>query len=171
MSQVLEKIKKEIEEFEVKKNQLLEELRKQFPLMFQPLMSKLKTIDSIGWTQYTPYFNDGESCVFGVNIDYLTINREYDLYETFDYNKLETEEQLEASNLLSKLLGNPLKNLGDKGYHLKSEYDIEDIITLVEIKEILNNIPKDFYQDLFGDHVRVTINKDGSIDVTEYDHD
>jgi hypothetical protein len=25
------------------------------------------TMHSFGWTQYTPYFNDGEPCVFGVN--------------------------------------------------------------------------------------------------------
>lgn len=26
-----------------------------------------QTMHSFGWTQYTPYFNDGEPCIFGVN--------------------------------------------------------------------------------------------------------
>lgn len=36
----------------------------------QPLIRAVlndPTMHSFGWTQYTPYFNDGEPCVFGVN--------------------------------------------------------------------------------------------------------
>lgn len=31
-------------------------------------------LQSFSWTQYTPYFNDGEECVFGVNVDDPDIN-------------------------------------------------------------------------------------------------
>lgn len=31
-------------------------------------------IESIGWTQYTPYFNDGDTCHFSVHTDNIVIN-------------------------------------------------------------------------------------------------
>lgn len=33
----------------------------------QLLFNEHPTLDSFGWTQYTPYFNDGDECVFRVN--------------------------------------------------------------------------------------------------------
>jgi len=34
-------------------------------------------IESFGWSQYTPYFNDGDTCAFSSNTDYLKINDDY----------------------------------------------------------------------------------------------
>lgn len=33
------------------------------------LFQDFPTLESISWTQYTPYFMDGDPCEFGVNID------------------------------------------------------------------------------------------------------
>lgn len=38
-----------------------------FVEVYKPLFEKHSNVESIRWTQYTPYFNDGESCEFGVN--------------------------------------------------------------------------------------------------------
>ena len=133
MSEVQDKIKSELKAFEVKKAELVESLRKEFPKMFAPLMSQFKHIETISWTQYTPYWNDGESCEFSANVDYLTINGE----EEYEYE----------------------------------EKDKEDSKILNQIKTILNDIPEEFLEELFGDHVEVTIRKDGTIKVTKYEHD
>lgn len=50
-------------------------------------------------------------------------------------------------------------------------FDSDEYQILCQINEILNDIPEDFYKDLFGDHCQVTIYKDGRIEVEEYDHD
>ena len=37
---------------------------------FLPLLDavlKCDRVHSVRWSQYTPYFNDGDACVFGVN--------------------------------------------------------------------------------------------------------
>lgn len=31
------------------------------------------TIQSFGWTQYTPYWNDGDTCTFSANTDYPSV--------------------------------------------------------------------------------------------------
>ena len=31
-------------------------------------------VKSVSWTQYTPYFNDGEECTFSAHIDYFYVN-------------------------------------------------------------------------------------------------
>lgn len=34
---------------------------------FKELLAKRDDVQEVSWTQYTPYFNDGDECVFGVN--------------------------------------------------------------------------------------------------------
>ena len=41
---------------------------------FKELFKKHKSLQSFSWNQYTPYFNDGEECVFGAYTDYISIN-------------------------------------------------------------------------------------------------
>lgn len=36
---------------------------------------------------------------------------------------------------------------------------------------ILIEIPEEFYKDLFGDHMEVTVNRDGTVETEEYEHD
>ncbi len=39
--------------------------------VLQPIFDANPTLEAVRWTQYTPYFNDGEPCVFGVNEPYI----------------------------------------------------------------------------------------------------
>lgn len=151
MSDVVDKIKKELDEFNAKKVKLVEELRTEFPNILKPLFEKSKLIESIGWTQYTPYFNDGNSCEFGVN-EVSFINGE-DLYDIEWYDWRVQYEKYHAE--LTK----------------EGNTNFEECKIIEEFKSLLDTIPNDFYEDLFGDHVQVTIHKDGRIDVEEYDHD
>lgn len=34
---------------------------------FKPLFEKYPEVETVSWTQYTPYFNDGDTCEFGVH--------------------------------------------------------------------------------------------------------
>jgi hypothetical protein len=54
----------------------------------------------------------------------------------------------------------------------KSVYQIKEKEAVYEeLAEILQSVPEEFYKDLFGDHVEVTVNRDGSIEKEEYSHD
>lgn len=178
MSEVLNKIKAELDAFQVKKAELLESLRKEFPELFKPLMSQLKNIETIGWTQYTPYFNDGEECTFSAHTDDLMVDDEYE-YERDDlksyvYGKLVTEEDKQTNDKLAKLSGRDWyekKQIGEEGLVPNPDFNKEDGEIFIQIKSLLQEIPEEFLKDLFGDHSKITINKDGTISVDEYEHD
>lgn len=153
----LEKIKAELEAFEAKKQVFVEDLRKEFPTMFKELFDKSEKIESFGWRQYTPFFNDGDTCEFGVHASDPDINGE-DIYNNdwFDWRiryYLRGDEKY--ANLLTE---NP-------------KLDVEAYKVVAEFISVIESIPEDFLKDLFGDHAQITIHKDGKIDVDEYDHD
>jgi hypothetical protein len=131
--EILEQIKAKLEEFEARKNALIEELRNDFPAILRPLFESNPVVESISWTQYTPYFNDGDECTFGVNME-LDINEK----SIYDYD--------------------------DDGY--ESMKSIQK-----QFRTVLEELPDQFYLDLFGDHAQITIYADGRIVVDEYDHD
>lgn len=142
--ELLEKIKSELSAFEQTKRQLIEELRNKFPGMFSPLFEKYPQIESVSWRQYTPYFNDGDPCEFRARVDDIEVNGK-DLYDFEEYaSSYYREKEGRESNELEK--------------------GVEAFI------EVLTQIPDDFYKDLFGDHVMVTI-KNNEIEVEEYEHD
>ena len=152
MSEIVNKIKQELANFNEKKKALVEDLRKEFPSLFKELFEKSKKIESISWTQYTPYFNDGDECIFEVHTDYLDVNgedvRKLDWYDyRIKYEKYH-------------------KELTEEG-----KVDWAECRILLDFKELLETIPTEFYEDLFGDHAQVTVYKDGRIEVEEYDHD
>lgn len=151
MSEIIEKIKQELADFNEKKQAMIGELRRKFPELFKHLFGKSNKIDSISWTQYTPYFNDGDSCEFGVYNDNLYINGEYDDPAWYSWRSEYPEYHEELSE--------------------KGKVDLDECQIVRDFKEILQSIPDEFYEDLFGDHVMVTIFKDGRVEVEEYSHD
>lgn len=117
-------------------------------------------IDSVSWTQYTPYFNDGDTCVFRVNcdIDYLYING----------------ESVDDSELAGKLNKEEYKiNPITKKYELDINLNYDEKVgefanTFVDL---INKFPEEVLEEAFGDHVRVTLKSDGSITTDSYEHD
>ena len=176
MSEVLDKIRRELDAFAEKKKAFVEELRKDFPLMFKDLIGNAKTFESVSWNQYTPYFNDGEECTFSAHVDYLMVDGNYD-DEREDlkkviYGQLLTEEDVEFNNEFERK--SPYfrpRKLGDRGYVKNPNFDPHDGEIFQSIKTVLGEIPEDFLKELFGDHAQITIRKDGTIDVSEYEHD
>lgn len=95
---IVEKINAELQAFNDKKKELVESLRKDFPALLAPLFAQSETIESIGWTQYTPYFSDGDECVFGVNeLEY--VNGEYDTELDDSDNQIISEFQSVLSSI------------------------------------------------------------------------
>lgn len=63
------------------KKPLIEEIRKNFPSYFKELFEENPNVENFGWSQYTPYFNDGDTCEFTVHTDYICIN-DFDEYSS-----------------------------------------------------------------------------------------
>lgn len=181
-NQILKKIKSEIEVFDAKKKTLLAELQTEFPGMFVSIFEQAPTLKSFGWTQYTPYFNDGDTCEFGVHYDYPWINgansdynEESDIsIKIYDYKVLQTEEDVRINNEVAEKAGYSWykgKSIGENGLCYNPLYDEPAANAVEQIKEVLKSIPEDFFKDLFGDHTQVTIYSDGSIACDDYNHD
>lgn len=134
--ELIEKIKAEMAAFDEKRKALCAELQKSFPALFKDFFAKHEWVEKFKWHQYTPYFNDGDECEFGVCHDYSSLEiNEVDYYNDEVYEKDEKQAVYK------------------------------------ELAEILQSVPEDFYKDLFGDHMEVTVNRDGTIEKDEYSHD
>lgn len=72
-------------------------------------------IESISWTQYTPYFNDGDSCEFSVNTWNIELNGEEDDKYSEEKSKIENAQEIRniVSNFLQTIGDEPLEDLGE----------------------------------------------------------
>lgn len=141
--EIIEKIKAEMAAFDEKRKELTAQLKKDFPALLAPLFDKYPGVKNVRWTQYTPYFNDGDSCEFSTNAAYADLNWDGE-EEDEDDEEEETTKTEEA----------------------EVPEGAED-----EFQEVLSSIDDSFYKDLFGDHVEVIVNRNGTIDIEEYEHD
>jgi hypothetical protein len=110
------------------------------------------------WDQYTPYFNDGAPCEFMVNEIYL------------DLGKFTPKQIEEQSLCYAEYADDPFSLAYDQ---FPNDRDKRDAL-YTEIKTKLTpltSIPCEIMLKVFGDHVDVTINRDGTVEVEHCDHD
>ena len=106
------------------------------------IFEKYSDLLSFSWTQYTDYFNDGEPCTFSVHGDYPDILLEgEDDYINEDYLYGEKSDRLH-----------------------KVEKITEDI------RSLLGSVDEEDFESLFGDHVKVVVNRKGKTEVEDYSH-
>lgn len=101
------------------------------------------------WTQYTPYFNDGEPCVFSVNEPYVRADGSNDE-------------------------GVELTTWGIKNYGVESWSPAIDGVTkkaLNDLRKAWEELPEDLLEKAFGDHAEVIIKRGGKYSAEEYSHD
>lgn len=69
-----------VKDYDAKVKAMREELSNEFKTQFKTIsteiFSKYPEILKFGWTQYTPYFNDGDPCVFNYNDMYVCTDPE-----------------------------------------------------------------------------------------------
>lgn len=139
-------------------------------------------IASFGWTQYTPYFNDGEPCVFSVETPW---------FRTVDDVKAETsgsdeddEYDYEDDDSFTVEYGHP--TLGKQGYQWDNPRDWENrrkvygpyegshqstFMVCSALSEAINSGAfEDVLLEAFGDHAQVRVTAAG-ITVDTYSHD
>lgn len=124
--------------------------KKVFHAGARALFEKHPALESFGWTQYTPYFNDGDVCKFRVNSYDPTINGldEEELYE-------------QGGTKWDHKANKEIKLHEPTAVYLCSE----------PVQEFLESIDEDTMEALFGDHAEVTVFRDGQTEVEQYDHD
>ncbi len=180
MSALLKELKDKTAEINQIKSNLVKELQPKFKDLFMPLFDKYSDLIGVRWTQYTPYFNDGEECIFSVG----------DLCIKHNFVDGDYEEEDEAGNTLPLKWtdGSPStwiydksgRHYNDSDYVLRRENNTKNfgseeaflafVQDLRDVSKSIQDIPDDVMQDLFGNHVKITVDRNG-LTVDEYDHD
>ena len=118
---------------------------------FKKIFVKYPHLTAIKWSQYTPYFNDGDECTFGVN-DFCITNVE-DIENITSYG--EYDGDLPEGKFCEYLYG-------------KYKTDYPEVYALEKFAG--SDVGSGVFKGAFGNHVSVTATPDG-IDSEDYDHD
>lgn len=155
---MLEELKAMKEEFAELKKAHLEKSKAMFTNICSKLFEKHPKLESFGWRQYTPYFNDGEECTFSAHTDEPDIN-DINGYDVNFGDEMINDYSVERDPVTKQCprIKNP-------------DYDTELNSAHKDVKEFLDNIDDSVLRDLFGDHVQVKVTKSGT-EVEDYEHD
>lgn len=116
--------------------------------LLAPVFESFPNVKSVRWTQYTPYFNDGEPCEFSSNADYCEL-----LFAAGEGGDVVTKEDFDE----------------DFEESWDCRKDAEKQKAFEAFKEALG-LPDDVLLAAFGDHAQVTVDRSG-VEVEEYSHD
>lgn len=138
-----------LQELKKKRQELLDQIKDESKAYFnseiKPLFAKHPLLESFRWTQYTPYFNDGDTCTFSAHVDDLNF-----VFGGKDYEYI-SQWQL-------------------KDKDSKKELPSEFVAAAKAVYSFMANFDDDDFEQMFGDHVEVFAKRDG-ITVEEYSHD
>lgn len=146
-----------------------EELRKKFQTKAQELFkettkkffAKNPAVTAIVWSQYTPYFNDGDTCVFSVGDPNFT--NVDDLEELSSWGEYEGEDETKWSENSWGFTYNMDKH--------KTVYEGVDLAYIDKFSRLIQSgAMEEVMEAMFGDHVRVVATRDG-FEVNDYDHE
>lgn len=159
---MLENAENFITEYEEAKKVFTEKMQAEIKNIFKQFFNECTEIKTIRWVQYTPYFNDGEECVFRVSEPYFS-NAKPELL-----NPWGELDSFKDESLFSEVAYycDPTRHEHGNEYVSSETYkncsELSKLLCSGSMESILKNI--------FGDHVCVTITKDG-IDVEECEHE
>jgi hypothetical protein len=130
MSELMDRLKEAKAKIAAARKDALEVMKGAFSEASQELFAANPLLESFGWRQYTPYFNDGDECTFRANTDFPYVNGldEDDYYDEKPNENTLTEEQRKS-------------------------------LTSV-VRNFLDQFSNEDFKDMFGDHVKVTAYKD-----------
>jgi hypothetical protein len=102
-------------------------------------------LTAFSWTQYTPYFNDGSECYFGVRSDLVKLNWNDGEFIGSRYNFTD-----ESSTSFNKMKFKEAAN---------------------RITAVIESMDNEVLLAMFGDHAKITVARNGKVEVEEYDHE
>lgn len=149
----LEQLANEKKKYQEKAKEILKDCIKEF-------MKENPEVKALGWVQYTPYFNDGDECVFSIH------GIGFSLKEV-------TAEQVEETSYFDGE-GSWISGGGTYDRRWLAKYDNDGLTK--ELYDKISKVIKQLYQlkeelrIVFGDHVKVVVTQDG-VETYEYEHE
>ena len=175
LDNVLVDYKKHVEEMVALRKQVSEKIKNSMNGMFKEFFKNNPEFVYVTWTQYTPYFNDGEACEFSVHDKWFVTKKSLARYHDIDENSEDFEDMEFITGWAAEEAAVYMSSYSDTGKDTFIEdYGPERGPVVYEearrLEKILDQIPEEIYLDAFGDHSQITISANG-ISVDEADHD
>ena len=145
-----------------------------FKTVTREFFDKNPAVTMIVWNQYTPYFNDGEECVFNVhepNFTNCPLDEKDDINKWGEYDG-DNEEVWCIANP-SWIMSSPSKYYDKEKASLNSLAEAKqiDIDSMEKFNSMMQSPEmEDVFRAMFGDHVTVIATREG-FDVEELEHD
>lgn len=137
----------------------------------QPILQAVlddPTIVEFGWRQYTPYFNDGEPCAFGVHGTWVRTTADTDVEDEYE---LEMWSHRSLGKVTTQWAENVVNGRREK---TGETYEGPDRARYDRCKALERAVEGGHFENVlleaFGDHARVTVRRDG-IEIEFYEHD
>lgn len=99
-----ERLDKIREEIETLRKQMVTAARDLLAEEIGKIFEQFPELDSFGWRQYTPFFNDGDTCEFSAHIDPESICINEVPYFSDENEEENYEKLLPATEMISELL-------------------------------------------------------------------
>jgi len=137
----------------------------EFADLLRPLVGH-QDVKRFGWTQYVPYFNDGEPCEFsayGLWVQTVA-DADPDDFEDFDRDSFEVGDYHPTMGT---------KRWDDRAHTYVTRHGLYpevNALALALSKAIRSGSADHVLRSAFGDHAIITVTAEG-IDVAWYDHD
>lgn len=151
---------------------------------FKDLFDKYPEVRSVVWCQYTPYFNDGDTCTFGVHEFDVNLGTDDSIKADIEAKKVEMKvaadegdykkaQQLknQVDELMDRLGGDDDDyHYGESIYSLRRSKNPREVEIADSIRNLQRELPADVLESVFGDHVQIVATRQG-FKINEKDHD
>ncbi|MGZ4850513.1 MAG: hypothetical protein ACXV2C_03930 [Candidatus Bathyarchaeia archaeon] len=146
MTDVIDQI---VTEFEVVKKEFEKKAATALKKAFTEFFNSNPRVGQIYWCQYSPYFNDGEECVFGVHEMYANVGE-----EPYEFGR---EYEIEESE-------GTISSYGEMPGFEEESKNFKNFCSTI------NRLPDEVFELTFGNHCQVIATR-GGFTVEEYEHD
>ena len=152
--------------------------REKIQAVFEAFFKEHPLVEQVYWDQYAPYFNDGEPCVFSVNMGNILVTKKFALDNPTivkGYNEEEEEEEgWGAMQPGDSYPDGPRWMACWQCHQDKSEQDIRMGLTLAQaaLSKLLEL--EDVWKSVFGDSIGILITRTEEgveIQTESIDHD
>lgn len=160
-----------IEEQRALKTKFQTEAQAIFKEIMKEFFDKNPGITALKWSQYTPYFNDGDACVFRVNEVYHTNASVDELENVTVWGEYEGEdESVWVTGNIAYVLNSGSKYYKEEAAKILAAGGVDENSCKLIDKMIQSSEMEDIMREMFGDHVAVTATREG-FDVNEHAHE
>lgn len=185
LSEARQKALEAQEQIQKAQKQMADAIREVLETGFAPLFETYAFLGSIGWTQYTPYFNDGDACIFSSTISEPSLNSLKDIEDgtetTYGYEHGSDFYAHSSEHIYGDYNPETRNYLKFPSPDYDPAYAECEAAVAAFTQALAGNEERSYtdtgpttfdsaLRELFGDHVAITVTRDG-IQVDEYQHD